>query len=142
MKIRIFSTSLALDVETEEQIEDAERIKKLDGYIYSEDEEDDCFGFWLVDENDESIIKSSGISGGFLKFNFDEQNNNLVVAIEYDLEKELSQEQIEALIEYTIGQCTDGIGSNFNQFKCEEIGMYLSLIEDRNAVKYEIEKRS
>jgi hypothetical protein len=131
MKLRISSPSLAFDLETEERIDDLEKIKSIDGYTYIDDEEDNCFGFWLIDENDDSIIKDSGISGGYLHFSFNEKLNRLEASVEYILSKELSQEQIDCLIEYTIGQCMDGIGSSFGQEKFEELGMLLSLIQDK-----------
>ena len=140
MKIRIFSASYAFNLETEERIEDIEKIKTIDGYTYNDGEEDDCFGFWLIDENEGSIIKDCGISGGYLHFSFNKNINGLEVSVEYELNSELNEKQIDCLIEYTIGQCTDGIGSNFNQTKCEDFGMLLSLIEDKGLVKFQIIK--
>ena len=140
MKLRIFSPSIAFDIETEERIEDIDRVKTISGYTYMDDEEDDCFGFWLIDENNDSMIKNCGISGGYLHFSFYENTQDLEVSVEYDLTNELSEDQIDRLIEYTIGQCTDGIGSNFNQMKCEEFGMLVSLIEDKALTKIQLTK--
>lgn len=134
MKLRIYSPCLAFDLETEERIDDFEKIKLIDGYTYIEDEEDDCFGFWLIDEADDSIIKDCGISGGYLHFSYNQDMNRLEVSVEYDIKDELNQEQISCLVDYTIGQCTDGIGSNFSQDKCNELGMFLSLIEEEAQV--------
>ncbi|MDP5191811.1 hypothetical protein [Rheinheimera baltica] len=138
MKLRISSPSFAFDLETEERIDDLDKLKSIDGYTYIDDEEDNCFGFWLIDENDDSIIKYSGISGGYLQFSFNDKLNRLEASIEYILSKELSQEQIDCLIEYTIGQCMDGIGSSFGQEKFEELGMLLSLIQDKEQTEVQL----
>ncbi|MCX7207744.1 MAG: hypothetical protein NT086_17545 [Proteobacteria bacterium] len=140
MKLRIVSACLAFDPETEQQIFDAEKIKSIDGYTYIDDEEDDCFGFWLIDENDNSPIKNIGISGGYLHFSFNEKLNRLEVLVEYELNNELSEAQIDCLLEYTIGQCTDGIGENFSQHKYKEFGMFLSLIEDKSLAEVQLIK--
>ncbi|MDT3294401.1 hypothetical protein Q4Q57_04470 [Shewanella sp. SP2S2-6] len=138
MKLRISSPSFAFDLETEERIDDLDKLKSIDGYTYIDDEEDNCFGFWLIDENDDSIIKDSGISGGYLQFSFNDKLNRLEASVEYILNKELSQEQIDGLIEYTIGQCMDGIGSSFGQEKFEELGMLLSLIQDKEQTEVQL----
>ena len=138
MKLRISSPSFAFDLETEERIDDLDKLKSIDGYTYIDDEEDNCFGFWLIDENDDSIIKDSGISGGYLQFSFNEKLHRLEASVEYILSKELSQEQIDCLIEYTIGQCMDGIGSSFGQEKFEELGMLLSLIQDKEQTEVQL----
>lgn len=138
MKLRISSPSFAFDLETEERIDDLDKLKSIDGYTYIDDEEDNCFGFWLIDENDDSIIKDSGISGGYLQFSFNDKLNRLEASVEYILSKELSQEQIDCLIEYTIGQCMDGIGSSFGQEKFEELGMLLSLIQDKEQTEVQL----
>ncbi len=138
MKLRISSPSFAFDLETEERIDDLDKLKSIDGYTYIDDEEDNCFGFWLIDENDDSIIKDSGISGGYLQFSFNDKLNRLEASVEYILSKELSQEQIDCLIEYTIGQCMDGIGSSFGQEKFEELGVLLSLIQDKEQTEVQL----
>ena len=87
MKLRSSSPSLAFDLESEERIDDLDKLKSIDGYTYIDDEEDNCFGFWLIDENDDSIIKDSGISGGYLQFSFNDKLNRLEASVEYILSK-------------------------------------------------------
>lgn len=119
MKIQIYGSCTAFEKDSEEPTADASLLRKLDGHEYRDDDEDDCFGFWLIDESDGSPIKNAGISGGYLSFAFDENSGDLIASVEYRLDRALTALEIDELVRYTTGQCSDGIGENFMQMGCE-----------------------
>jgi hypothetical protein len=85
-------------------------LKSLDGLRYDDEE----FSDYLADGEETSQIADL-VSGGILLFEYINASESLVGGIEYQLSRDLSSEEVEALKEYTIEQLTDSIGSNFSQ---------------------------
>jgi hypothetical protein len=54
-----------------------------------------------------------GVSGGLLRFEYDEKSQQLYGVTEYSLSRALTAAEVSLLREYTIGQWSDGIGENF-----------------------------
>jgi hypothetical protein len=123
------------DIDTEEQLSNISRLKVLDGYQLNSNEED-AFGFWLIDESEESPLHDAGISGGYLTIELDNASKQLKVFVEYNLTQTLNDEQIESLIEYTIGQCLDGIGNTVDEEIAEKFGLATSLINERDNTSF------
>jgi len=120
MKIQVFGPCSAYTKDNEELTAEKTLLSTLHGHVFRNDDEDDCFGFWLIDEPDESPIKNVGISRGYLSFTFNEPSGELIASVEYQLERALTELEIEKLVEYTSGQCSDGIGDNFMQMGCDQ----------------------
>lgn len=76
--------------------------------------EDEEFSDYLFDSEETSSFADE-VSGGILSFEYDASSSSLIGSIEYQLSRSLSEDEVEALREYTIEQLTDGIGSNFSQ---------------------------
>jgi len=91
-------------------VTDSEVLKSLNGLRY----DDEMFSDYLADDEAFSEIADI-VSGGILLFEYDQASGSLVGSIGYDLTRDLSEEEIEMLVEYTIDQLSDGIGSNFSQ---------------------------
>lgn len=72
----------------------------------------------------EGPLLKAGITGGYMEFVFDKEANNLFAETTYQIERRLTPEEETALIEYTQGQWSDGIGEGFEQN--EERGAYIS----------------
>ncbi|MCG8053265.1 MAG: hypothetical protein JAZ15_18875 [Candidatus Thiodiazotropha endolucinida] len=95
----------SLDLVTDKVI-----LESLSGLKY----EDEEFSDYLFD-GEETERFAEQVSGGILSFEYDASSGSLIGSIEYQLSRSLSEDEVEALEEYTIEQLTDGIGSNFSQ---------------------------
>lgn len=82
-------------------------LTELDG-ISCQDEFSEYF------DGDESYIDD--VSNGYLYFKY--EDGKLWSITTYDSTRELTQEELEKLKEYTIGQWSDGIGEGFEQNPC------------------------
>lgn len=140
MNIKVFGECGVFDEDGEKEITDPATLTRFDDYTYRVDEYDDCFGFHLIAQNDYPLIKDAGISGGYLHFDFDASRRCLVASVEYSLTTMLTDQQIAQLVRYTVGQCSDGIGSNFAQLESPNIaeGVAVSPMLHSNLVRYKI----
>jgi hypothetical protein len=68
------------------------------------------------DDDDEQPLIAKGVENGYMRFVV--EDDKLYVVVEYDSHEELTEEEIEILIEYTQGQLSDGIGEGFEQNPC------------------------
>ncbi|WP_426389142.1 hypothetical protein [Variovorax sp. R-27] len=94
-----------------ELVEDRGVLRTLHGLTYS----DESFSDYLLDGSETRELAGVGISGGELKFEFDSQVGGLVARTEYSVPRFLTKPEVEVLQRYTVGQWSDGIGSNFFQ---------------------------
>lgn len=125
-----------VDPETGEEgvfVEDAAVLKTLDGLSYDEE----AFSDYLLDGENAGELEDAGISGGSLAFNFDSASGRLIGRTEYQLERALNPDQIALLKDYTIGQWSDGIGSNFFQERMRHGLAPQLLVMDESAVQVE-----
>jgi hypothetical protein len=95
-------------------VEDPAILATLDGL-----EHDEVFSDYIADSGDPSLV-DAGISGGRLYFVFDPKRGVLFGVTEYTAPRLLSAAELAALKEYTLGQWSDGIGSNFLQERMRE----------------------
>ncbi len=114
-------------------IEDTAILKTLDGLSYDEE----VFSDYLFDGGDVGELEDAGISGGSLDFAFDSATGRLIGRTEYQLERALNPDQIAVLRDYTIGQWSDGIGSNFFQERMRKGLAPQLLVADDSAVRVE-----
>jgi len=125
-----------IDPETGDEgrfVEDAAILKTLDGITYDEE----VFSDYLFDGEDAGELEDAGISGGSLDFRFDSATGRLIGRTEYQLERALNPDQIAVLKDYTIGQWSDGIGSNFFQERMRKGLAPQLLVADESAVQVE-----
>lgn len=74
----------------------------------------DCFSTNL----EEPSLLLKGISGGFMRFEFDHSDKTLYTITEYEVEEKLITPELEKVRKYTQDQWADGIGEKFSQFPC------------------------
>lgn len=79
-------------------------------------------------DDDFSFIDN--INEGYLKFEYNKDENKLYSITEYFSNRELSNDELEILKDYTQGQWSDGIGEGFEQIECftddDENEVYIS----------------
>jgi hypothetical protein len=105
MKIKLLAPVIAVDSKTDLDLTDAKKIKAL-----TETEYEECFS----DHFQEDELSNIGLTEGYLRF-FINENKSLTVLTEYKSPRSLEENEVSALVEYTLGQWLDGIGSNFSQ---------------------------
>lgn len=116
--VKLLFKAPAFVIDEDDETSDLAKIKSLDGLKY--DDEDAIFSDYISDGGDTSL-EDAGVSSGIMYFKFDDSKNSLYGYVEYDLTQKLTDKEVESLKDYTIGQLTDGIGSNFTQDRmCEE----------------------
>lgn len=94
--------------------EDYEEIKGSDLSIVDGIDCQEEFSEYFGDDEDPLIDK--GVENGYMRFIF--EDDKLYVVVEYDSKEELTEEEVDMLIEYTQGQLSDGIGEGFEQNSC------------------------
>ncbi len=116
-KVRFKSLAKVITLtENYNQIEvvDLDIVKQFDGIIHYDEEFTDYFS----GENDE-ILEKAGVTGGILSLHFDEKTQRLFTYVEYDLQRDLTKDELDLLLDYTDGHLSDGVGSSFSQcFPC------------------------
>jgi hypothetical protein len=97
-------------------VEDFSTLKQLDGLTYA----DEVFSDYLGDGGDTRSLYEAGIEGGRLSFSADPATQRLLAHTEYTAPRHLSESEIDLLKTYTMGQWSDGIGSNFFQERMDQ----------------------
>jgi len=122
MKLKVSAPTTVLDVTAgDTPITDLARLAALDGVS-----SDECFSDYLLDDPQTKELPSKGVSGGYLRFRFRSDLNQLWAETEYDLREQLTCAETQSLMEYTLGQWSDGVGENFCPAYAEETGLFLS----------------
>jgi hypothetical protein len=113
-------------------VNDSKILQGLDGLTY----DDEIFSDYLSDGGD-STLANVGVTGGILKFKFDQKSKQLYGITEYSIPRRLSSSEIALLREYTSGQWSDGIGSNFFQERIRDGLAPQLFITDENEILVE-----
>lgn len=101
MKIVISAAASACDIDTEEPVVDAERLRKVDGLDYSNEK---CAKYINVS------LQDIGVVGGVIRLAFDESMKKLRVVTEYHAPRKLTATELKQLARETTAQWSDGIG--------------------------------
>ena len=124
------------DDDEEILIRDKTLLKSLDGYEYK----DESLCDYILDgEPEYSTFENIDITGGFLKYIYDKKSNEVNVYTEYQTNKDLLEEEIKVLSDYTLSQWTDGVGSNVAQFYEGEDGIFPSISDMPKSIIIEIQ---
>jgi len=108
MLIRISAPAAVFDSDDEE-VTSADVLRQLDGIIY----EDEAFTDFLGGPSHETAIALLLEHVGRLSFRFDESLQQLVTVTEYRAARLFQDDELSTLVDYTLGQWSDGIGENF-----------------------------
>lgn len=120
------------DEEFVDPIRDEAILSQLSNVEY----EGELFSSAFAYEEDAEKIKGWGISKGVIGLEFDEETKRLLTYTEYDITRELSDEELDFLIDFTIDQWLDGIGQEFIGEVAEDSGylVHVTLPEDNEEV--------
>lgn len=67
---------------------------------------------------DNNSYSSNLEEGSYLKLEYNPSENKLYSVVEYISNRELNKDELDDLLEYTLGQLSDGIGEGFEQNPC------------------------
>jgi hypothetical protein len=95
-----------------EEIIDSSRLMCLSGLEYRHDHA--RFSDYLGDGGYEDLV-SAGVKGGFIRLLFRPEIGQLFLITEFTAPRNLTESELTSLVDYTSGQWSDGIGSNFSQ---------------------------
>jgi hypothetical protein len=108
----------------DQQVTDPAALARLVPVSY----DDELFSEYLPDAGlDRSLVDAIAPSG-HLRFDYDGESSALRVTTEYQTRRPLTREEIRALVEYTIGQWSDGIGENWASESVERLGYSIQCI--------------
>ena len=108
----------------DQQVTDPATLKRLVPLSY----DDELFSDYLADANlDKSLVEAIAPSGK-LRFDYDGESTALRVSTEYETRRPLTPQEIQALVEYTKGQWSDGIGENWVSDSIDRVGYCIQCI--------------
>jgi hypothetical protein len=114
----------SFDGSEERTIDDPEIIKKFDDSVYSDSESGNNspleLSQYLQDGEDTEHLYVLGIRGGTLRYEYRESEHQLWILTEYQSPRELSEEELQCLCQFTTGQWYDGAGEIFAEELAEQ----------------------
>jgi hypothetical protein len=102
----------------DEQVTDPAILRSLDGVVYDDERFTDYFG----GPTEEDVVAAALEPGGSLQFGYSEGEELLTATTEYRSRRPLSPEELRLLVDYTMGQWSDGIGENWTCESGERCG--------------------
>jgi hypothetical protein len=110
-----------------------EELKKLDGMVVDQEDHEDFT---------EHISCDYGFKEpAYMKFKYDGRKKKLMVSVTYVTDRDLDDDQIKELMDYTTGQWSDGIGEGYEQTAAKQIDgndVFISPWHDDQEIKYEV----
>lgn len=94
-----------------EAVTDPAVLRTLAGLAY----DDELFTEYLGGYPEEDILAGILEPGGVISFNYHEGDPLLTATTEYNSARPITPSEIQALVSYTMGQWSDGIGENLEQ---------------------------
>lgn len=129
MLIRISGPAAVFD-SNDELVTSADLLRQLDGIVY----DDEAFTEFLGGPSEETAIALLLDHGGHLSFRFDESAGQLIASTEYRVVRPLHEGELKTLVNYTLGQWSDGIGENLVGESLDRFGFTIQCETDDVAV--------
>jgi hypothetical protein len=113
--VRVLWTSY--DGSEDREISDLEQVKRFDGET-CQDLIDGVMlpvtvADYLFDGSGTELLEGIGITGGIVRFEYKPQLKQLWLATEYYAPRKLNEQELDVLLDYTMGQWSDGAGESF-----------------------------
>jgi hypothetical protein len=99
------------------QVTDPAVLRSLDGLVYDEERFADYLG-----RPEEEELAAALEPGGVLQFGYCDGDELLSATTEYRSRRPLSEAELRLLVEYTMGQWSDGIGENWTCESADKCG--------------------
>lgn len=100
------------------QIVDPTVLRSLDGLVY----DDEVFTDYLGGSPEEDALSAALNRSGILRFTHEDGNQFLIAATVYEAKRPLTESELQLLVEYTMGQWSDGIGENWASESADRCG--------------------
>ena len=117
MALIIISGSAAVFRE-DERVIDPSVLRALDGLVYDEERFTDYLGGPPAEDEVAAALEP----GGAIRFGYREGEALLTATTEYRSRRPLSAGELRLLVEYTMGQWSDGIGENWVSISLDRCG--------------------
>ena len=128
-KARIAIRGWAAVFRDDEQVTAPEMLRPLDGLTY----DDETFTDFLGGPEEEDALAAALESGGILRFGYDGREV-LTATTEYLSRRRLTDAEVRLLVEYTMGQWSDGIGENWHCMSADRCGFTISCLTPGDGV--------
>lgn len=116
--IRIVIRGAAAVFRDDVQTTDHDILESLDGLVYDGERFTDYFSEF----GDEGELAAALEPGGFIRFGYSKGDELLTATTEYKSRRLLTEAELRLLVEYTLGQWSDGIGENWACISPETCG--------------------
>jgi hypothetical protein len=90
--------------------------------------DDEVFSDYLADGSLDPDLVDAIAPGGVLDFDYDGESAVLRVSVEYTTRRALSAPELRALVEYTLGQWSGGIGETWASVSMERTGYSIQCV--------------
>lgn len=115
---RIIIRGLASVFRDDEQVIDPSILRSLDGVVYDEER----FTDYLGGPPGEDELVAALEPGGSIRFSYQDGWDLLMAITEYRSHRPLTEDELRLLVQYTMGQWSDGIGENWTCESAERCG--------------------
>lgn len=102
----------------DERISDPTVLRSLETIVY----DDERFTDYLGGSPEEDELVAALEPGGIIQFGYSDGHSLLSAATEYRSLRPLSTDELRLLVEYTMGQWSDGIGENWTCESAQRCG--------------------
>src|SRR5262249_32182189 len=116
--VRIVIRGSAAVFRDDEPVTDPGILRSLDGLGYDEER----FTDYLGGPPEEDPVAAALEPGGSIQFGYLEGEELLTATTEYRSRRALSADELRLLVDYTMGQWSDGIGENWTCESAERCG--------------------
>jgi hypothetical protein len=105
---RILIGGLTVVFHNDEQVSDGNVLRSLGMVVYDDERLTDYLG----GPSEEDALLAALVPGCIIKFGYRDGDTFLTAETEYCSRRPLNPEELRLLVEYTMGQWSDGIGEN------------------------------
>lgn len=112
------------------RVSDSVILRSLDGMVYDEER----FTDYLGGPAEENLVAAALEPGGIIRFGYRDADDVLSVTTEYRTRRPLTAAELRLLIDYKLGQWSDGIGENWACISPDKCGYSIVCLTPGNGV--------